>query len=63
MSSASDARTPRASVVALIIGLAVVCNALTFVLFSELIAEAGPVRATVITYINTAVAAVLGVTG
>jgi hypothetical protein len=62
MSSASDARTPRASVVALIIGLAVVCNALTFVLFSELIAEAGPVRATVITYINTAACSSLAAT-
>ncbi|HEY6053186.1 MAG TPA: EamA family transporter, partial [Gaiellaceae bacterium] len=32
-----------------------------FVLFFALIAEAGPVRATVITYVNPAVAAVLGV--
>jgi drug/metabolite transporter (DMT)-like permease len=53
---------PRASVAASIVGLAVVCTALAFVLFFELIAEAGPVRATVITYINPAVAAVLGVT-
>jgi drug/metabolite transporter (DMT)-like permease len=55
-------QVPRASVVASIVGLAVVCTALAFVLFFELIAEAGPVRATVITYINPAVAAVLGVT-
>jgi drug/metabolite transporter (DMT)-like permease len=41
--------------------LAVVCTALAFVLFFALIAEIGPVRATVITYINPAVAAVLGV--
>jgi drug/metabolite transporter (DMT)-like permease len=53
---------PRASVVASILGLAVVCTALAFVLFFELIAEAGPVRATVITYVNPAVAAMLGVT-
>ena len=53
---------PRTSVVASIVGLAVVCTALAFVLFFELIAEAGPVRATVITYVNPAVAAVLGVT-
>jgi drug/metabolite transporter (DMT)-like permease len=53
---------PRASVVASIVGLAVVCTALAFVLFFELIAEAGPVRATVITYVNPAVAALLGVT-
>jgi drug/metabolite transporter (DMT)-like permease len=53
---------PRTSVVASIVGLAFVCTALAFVLFFELIAEAGPVRATVITYINPAVAALLGVT-
>ena len=41
--------------------LAVVCTALAFVLFFALIAEIGPVRATVITYINPAVATVLGV--
>jgi drug/metabolite transporter (DMT)-like permease len=41
--------------------LAVVCTALAFVLFFALIAEIGPVRATVITYINPAVAASLGV--
>ena len=55
-------QVPRASVVASIVGLAVVCTALAFVLFFELIAEAGPVRATVITYVNPAVAAILGVT-
>jgi drug/metabolite transporter (DMT)-like permease len=42
--------------------LAVVCTALAFVVFFALIAQIGPVRATVITYINPAVAAVLGVT-
>jgi drug/metabolite transporter (DMT)-like permease len=41
--------------------LAVVCTAVAFVLFFALIAEIGPVRATVITYINPAVAALLGV--
>ena len=41
--------------------LAVVCTAIAFLLFFALIAEAGPVRATVITYVNPAVAAVLGV--
>ena len=43
-----------------VVGLAVVCTALAFVLFFALIAEVGPVRATVITYVNPAVAAVLG---
>jgi drug/metabolite transporter (DMT)-like permease len=41
--------------------LGVVCTALAFVLFFELIAEMGPTRATVITYVNPAVAVALGV--
>ena len=41
--------------------LALICTALAFLLFFALIAEIGPVRATVITYINPAVAAVAGV--
>jgi drug/metabolite transporter (DMT)-like permease len=45
-----------------VVTLAVVCTALAFVLFFKLIAAIGPVRATVITYVNPAVAAVLGVT-
>jgi drug/metabolite transporter (DMT)-like permease len=53
--------TPSAQAVASIAALAVVCTALAFVLFFELIAAIGPVRATVITYVNPAVAAVLGV--
>jgi drug/metabolite transporter (DMT)-like permease len=44
-----------------VVGLALVCTALAFVVFFALIAEVGPVRATVITYVNPAVAAVLGV--
>jgi len=41
--------------------LAVVCTAAAFLVFAALIAEIGPVRATVITYVNPGVAAVLGV--
>jgi drug/metabolite transporter (DMT)-like permease len=41
--------------------LAVVCTALGFLLFFALIGEVGPVRATVITYFNPAVALLLGV--
>ena len=41
--------------------LGIVCTALAFQLFAALISEVGPVRATVITYVNPAVAAVLGV--
>ena len=40
----------------------VICTALAFIVFFKLIAEIGPVRATVITYVNPAVAAILGVT-
>jgi drug/metabolite transporter (DMT)-like permease len=52
---------PSAEVIGSVLGLAVVCTALAFLLFFALIAEIGPVRATVITYINPGVAAVLGV--
>ena len=38
-----------------------ICTALAFLVFFALIAEAGPARATVITYINPAVAILLGV--
>lgn len=41
--------------------LGLVCTAAAFMLFAALIDEVGPVRATVITYVNPAVAAVLGV--
>ncbi len=42
------------------VALAVICTALAFVLFFALIAEVGGVRATVITFVNPAVAVVLG---
>jgi drug/metabolite transporter (DMT)-like permease len=42
-------------------GLALVCTALAFILFFALIAEIGPARSTVITYVNPAVAVLLGV--
>ena len=41
--------------------LGVVCTALAFLLFFALIGEVGPIRATIITYFNPAVALVLGV--
>jgi drug/metabolite transporter (DMT)-like permease len=53
---------PSQHVVESVLGLALICTALAFLVFFALIAEVGPVRATVITYINPAVAAVLGVT-
>jgi drug/metabolite transporter (DMT)-like permease len=42
-------------------GLAVVCTAVAFLLFFRLIAEVGPARASVITYVNPAIAVILGV--
>ena len=52
---------PSLAVLGSVAVLAVVCTAIAFLLFFELIAEIGPVRSTVITYINPAVAAILGV--
>ena len=52
---------PSTNVIASIAILAVVCTAAAFLVFAALIDEIGPVRATVITYVNPAVAAVLGV--
>lgn len=52
---------PSGWVLAALAGLAVVCTATAFVLFFQLIAEVGPARATVITYVNPAVAVALGV--
>jgi len=54
-------RLPSASVLASLAALALLCTALAFVLFFRLIAEVGPARATVITYVNPAVAVALGV--
>src|SRR4029077_10842068 len=53
---------PSKHVIESVLGLAVVCTALAFLIFFALIAEVGPLRATVITYVNPAVAAILGVT-
>jgi len=52
---------PSAHVVESVLGLALVCTALAFIIYFALIGEVGPVRATVITYINPAVAAIVGV--
>jgi len=52
---------PSTNVIGAIVILAVVCTAAAFLVFAALIDEVGPVRATVITYVNPAVAAVLGV--
>jgi drug/metabolite transporter (DMT)-like permease len=44
-----------------VVTLGVVCTAAAFMVFFQLIATIGPVRATVITYINPAVAVIIGV--
>jgi drug/metabolite transporter (DMT)-like permease len=54
-------KLPGSHVILSVIGLATICTALAFIVFFALIAEVGPTRATVITYVNPAVAAVLGV--
>lgn len=43
-----------------VVGLGVLCTAAAFIAFFALIAEVGPARATVITYVNPTVAIVLG---
>jgi drug/metabolite transporter (DMT)-like permease len=44
-----------------VVGLGIVCTALAFVVFFALIGDIGPARATVFTYVNPAVAVLLGV--
>jgi drug/metabolite transporter (DMT)-like permease len=58
---AGPGRAPSPDALAAIVVLAVVCTAIAFLVFFALITEIGPVRATVITYVNPAVAAALGV--
>jgi len=52
---------PSAQVLLALAGLGVICTATAFLVFFRLIAEVGPARATVITYVNPAVAVALGV--
>jgi drug/metabolite transporter (DMT)-like permease len=52
---------PSGRVLLAVLALALICTALAFLVFFELIAEVGPARATVITYVNPAVAVLLGV--
>ena len=55
------AAVPSAAAVGAVAVLGLVCTAAAFLLFWALIDETGPVRATVITYFNPAVAALLGI--
>jgi drug/metabolite transporter (DMT)-like permease len=52
---------PSLQVLGALAGLAAICTALAFLLYLRLIAEAGPLRAEVVTYVNPAVAVALGV--
>ena len=54
-------QVPDAGAVASVLALGFICTALAFVVFAVLIREAGPSRATVITYVNPVVALALGV--
>jgi drug/metabolite transporter (DMT)-like permease len=54
-------KTPSFAAIGSVIGLGVLCTALAFVLFFEIVIEIGPPRASLVTYLNTAVAVLLGV--
>ncbi|GAA5204190.1 hypothetical protein GCM10023323_06130 [Streptomyces thinghirensis] len=51
---------PSGEVFAVLTGLGVICTAIAFVAFLELIKEVGPTRASVITYVNPAIAVAAG---
>ena len=52
---------PSTDVLLSVAALGLVCTALAFVLFFRLVAAAGPTRSTLITFVNPAVAIILGV--
>jgi drug/metabolite transporter (DMT)-like permease len=54
--------TPSDEALASVVVLGLICTALAFLIFFRLIAEIGPSRATIITYVNPVVALALGVT-
>jgi drug/metabolite transporter (DMT)-like permease len=54
-------RMPSSGAIVSVVTLGLVCTAAALVIFAVLIQEAGPSRATVITYVNPVVALVLGV--
>lgn len=58
---ATQHTTPIFRSVTALVALGVVCTAVAFVVFFALIAEIGPTRATLITYVNPVVALALGV--
>lgn len=52
---------PSAEAIGALVALAAICTGTAFLVFFALIAEAGPARATLITFVNPAVAVLLGV--
>lgn len=58
---AAPAAWPSGRVLAAVAALGVACTAAAFVIFFELIAEVGPIRATLVAYLNPAVAVAAGV--
>ena len=52
---------PSAEAIGSVVVLGVLCTAIAFIIFFKLISEIGPPRASFVTYINTAVAVILGV--
>ena len=52
---------PSAGALGAVVALGVICSGVAFLVFVALVREVGPGRATVITYVNPAVAALLGV--
>jgi drug/metabolite transporter (DMT)-like permease len=53
--------TPSGEAIASVVVLGLICTAFAFLIFFRLIAEIGPSRATIITYVNPVVALALGV--
>ena len=51
---------PSVNVLLAVLGLALICTALAFIVFFRLIAEAGPAKAGLITFVNPVVAVALG---
>lgn len=54
-------KMPSPEAIGSVIALGVFCTAIAFIVFFKLVAEVGPPRASFITYLNTAVAVLLGV--
>jgi drug/metabolite transporter (DMT)-like permease len=57
----TPARVPSLDVVLALVGLGVLCTAIALMVYFALIVEAGPSRASIVTYVNPAVAVALGV--